>query len=442
MERLSLKSLQNWKQHKLRKPLILKGVRQVGKTHLLKVFGEQHFPQCHTVNFEKDPKLAEIFASNLDPQRIIDALSFHLDRTIDTQKDLLIFDEIQECPKALTSLKYFNEEMPELALCAAGSLLGIHLNSGSYPVGKTNTLHLFPMSFEEFLMAVGDKRSVDYLRAIRSDTSIPEVVHSHLWQQLKNYFVVGGLPEPVAIYCNHHDDPYTAFQLVREKQAELIKNYYADMAKHAGKTNAMHLDRLWRAVPAQLALTQDGTASRFKFKDIVPGIDRYSRLVSALDWLEGAGLIMKTHIVHKARIPLSAYTKESTFKLYLFDVGILGAMSGLTPKAILDYQYGTYKGYFAENYVAQALSYAGVDRLYSWQERSSEIEFLRDIDNQLCPIEVKPGWSTQAKSLRVYAEKYHPPYRTIMSANNLSIDKENGVHRYPLYLADRFPLKD
>lgn len=444
MKRQIITSLVNWKSKPKRKPLILNGVRQVGKTYLLKNFGQEHFQAYHHIDFEKSRDVAKIFQQNLDPKRIIDELSFYLQRSIDKENDLVIFDEIQACPSALTSLKYFCEEMPELAICAAGSLLGIHLNEGSYPVGKLDMLTMHPMSFMEFLDALADERALHYLRNINLHATIPELVHQHLWKQLIYYFIVGGMPEVVDCYRNaisaNNIDIFVTLQNVRAKQAEMIKAYFADMAKHSGKINAMHLDRVWHAVAGQLTQVQDNSSQKFRFKGIVPGIDRYSRLSGAIDWLENAGLIIKVNIVQQANFPLSAYAKEGVFKLLIFDVGILGAMSNLSPTTIMDYQYGTYKGYFAENFVAQEFLAAGVQQLFSWQGKLSEIEFLREVDNQLLPVEVKSGNVTQAKSLKAYAQKYHPAYTTILSAKNLYIDDVHNIHHYPIYLAAKFPL--
>jgi len=217
--------------------------------------------------------------------------------------------------------------------------------------------------------------------------------------------------------------------------------YYPDMTKHAGKTNALHLDRVWHAVPAQLARSQDGSAQKFKFKGVVPGIDRYQRLANAIDWLLATGLLIKVPIAHNAQLPLMAYTTENAFKLYLFDVGILGALSELPVKTILDYDYGTYKGYFAENFVAQEFLASGHSSLYSWQETTrAEIEFLHIENGVVLPIEVKSGSVTRSKSLEHFVKKYHPPYRTFISAKPLHIDLANQVHAYPLYLTYRFPL--
>jgi uncharacterized protein len=430
--------LAEWKDGRERKPIILRGARQVGKTYSIRVFGRESFPAVHYVNFEKDEQLGQIFEKDLNPKRILQELSFYLDTAIHIGHDLVVFDEIQNSQRALTSLKYFQEELPGLAICAAGSLLGIHLSDESFPVGKVEFLNMFPMSFEEFLLAAGDHKSFEFLRNRKANDAIPEIVHDHLWAQLKIYFVAGGLPEIVKTFVQDKDDLFTALTKVREKQDSLIAAYGADMAKHSGKQNAMHLERLWRHVPAQLAKQQDGSSARFKFKGIIPGIKRYSMLGGSIDWLKTAGLIMKVPIVNCGKLPFSAYAAENNFKLYVFDVGILGALSQLPPKVILDYGYGSYQGYFAENFVAQEFNCSGAKELYCWRESTAEVEFLREKDGEVLPVEIKSGWVTQAKSLRIFAKKYEPRYRTILSANNLFIDKVNKVRRYPLYLAHRF----
>ncbi len=245
--------------------------------------------------------------------------------------------------------------MPKLNLCSAGSLLGLQLSDGSYPVGKVDMLHLYPMTFTEFLGGIGDKYGLEYLYDIDTNKRVGDLAHQHLWQRLKQYFITGGLPEAITTFIEHQDSLFTAFQLVREKQDVLIQNYYSDIAKHSGKVNAMHIDRTWRSVPAQLSKSQDSSTSRFKFKGIIPGVNRYSQLINVIDWLKAAELVIGTPVIDTIRQPLSAYARENFFKLMMFDVGALGAMSGLEPKLIYDYDYGSYKGYFAENFVAQQL---------------------------------------------------------------------------------------
>ena len=430
--------LEEWKTKKDRKPLILKGARQVGKTYILRAFGKEYFSQVHYLNFEKYKQLDKIFEGDLIPQNILRDLSFYLNASIDKENDLVIFDEIQNIPRALTSLKYFQEELPELAICSAGSLLGIQMSDESFPVGKIEFLNMFPMSFEEFLRGKGDTKSFEFLRSRKKSEAIPQIIHSRLWEQLKIYFVVGGLPEIVKTFMEYKDDLFTALQKVREKQDNLLSTYIADIAKHSGKQNAMHIERLWRNIPAQLAREHDGSAGKFRFKGIIPGIKRYSKLAGSIDWLVSAGLIIKARIVNSGQLPFSAHTAENAFKLYAFDVGLLGALSDLPPKSIIEYEYGSYKGYFAENFAAQEFICSGVKELYCWKEGSAEVEFLREINGDVLPVEIKSGWVTQAKSIKVFAQKYHPKYRAIFSANNLSLDSINKVHRYPLYLISCF----
>lgn len=434
MRRNIWNKLVDWKNKKDRKPLILKGARQIGKTYILQAFGKEHFSQVHYLNFEKYRQLDKIFEGDLIPQNILRDLSFYLNTSIDKENDLIIFDEIQNIPRALTSLKYFQEELPELAICSAGSLLGIQMPDESFPVGKVEFLNMFPMSFEEFLRGARDMKSFEFLRDRKKSEVIPQIIHRHLWEQLKIYFVVGGLPEIVKTFVEYKDDLFTALQKVREKQNNLLLTYIADIAKHSGKQNAMHIERLWRNVPAQLAKEDDGSAGKFKFRGIIPGIKRYSKLVGSIDWLVSAGLIIKARIVNSGELPFSAHTTENIFKLYVFDTGLLGALSDLPPKSILKYEYGSYKGYFAENFVAQEFICSDAKELYCWREKSAEVEFLREINGDVLPVEIKSGWVTQSKSIKVFAQKYQPKYRVIFSANNLSLDLNNKVYRYPLYL--------
>lgn len=435
MQRAIISQLLAWKSQEKRMPLIVKGVRQCGKTYIIKAFGEGHFPRMHYFNFEQDNRLAPIFEGTLDPKRILFELSFLLNTEINPETDFIFFDEIQSCPRALTSLKYFCEDMPSAAVCGAGSLLGFHLNEVSFPVGKVEFLTLHPMSFSEFLLAVGQQKLADLLAGLSPEAiSIPESIHQTLWDLLKKYFVIGGMPAVVSTYVDLQDTPYTAFQKVRDKQQDLLIAYEADIAKHSGKVNAMQIARLWREVPAQLARAQEGSAQKFKFKGILPGIDRYQRLADAIDWLCAAQLVIKVPVVETVRMPLSAYTKDNKFKLYMLDVGLLGAMSQLPIKAILDQDYGSYKGYFAENYVAQALLSSGVQSLYGWNEGRSEVEFLLTQGADIIPVEVKSGQVTRAKSLQAFAAKYHPPYQIIFSAKAPHVEGV-GVRYYPLYCA-------
>lgn len=438
MERSILDQLRAWKAKPDRKPLILTGTRQVGKTHALRGFGKSDFARFHYFNFEEDTRLGRIFEKDLKPDRLLQELSFHLDVSIQAT-DLVVFDEIQAAPRALTALKYFFEEKPGLALCAAGSLLGLHLADSSFPVGKVEFLDLHPLSYGEFLRGIGEDRPADYLESFSWDGPLPEVVHERLWELLKIYFIVGGLPEAVTTYATLKGDPFRGFAAVRKRQQDLLTAYLADVAKHSGKVNSMHIDRVWRSVPAQLARSQDGSSSKFAFKGVVPGVQGYARLAGAIDWLKAAGLIFKLPIVNKAWQPLQAHADESVFKLYHFDTGLLGAMGGLEPKILWDFSFGSYKGYVAENFVLQELTAAGRGNAVAWRENTAEVEFLLENDGHILPLEVKSGWVTQAKSLKVFAGKYRPPRLVTLSAKNFSRSRGGDAFQVPLYLASRLP---
>ncbi|NQY73612.1 MAG: ATP-binding protein [Candidatus Margulisbacteria bacterium] len=372
----------------------------------------------------------------MDPQILLQALNHHLNTNIDVNHDLIIFDEIQEVPAALTSLKYFYEEMPELTICAAGSLLGIFLaQEGSYPVGKVELMSLYPMCFEEFLLASGQDQLVDSIHQLWEGSTIHDIVHDQIWSQLKHYFIVGGLPESVAVFIeNKQESLGVAFQKVRNKQNDLIVAYESDIAKHSGKLNSMTISRLLRNIPAQLASDLDHSKSKkFTFSNVSKEVSGYQRLSSSIDWLETAGLIYRMPIVNSGQLPFSHYSKENVFKLFIFDVGILGALSDLSPVTIQNYDYGTYKGYFAENFVLQEFIFSGLNRVFAWREKSAEIEFLREKEGHVIPVEVKAGFVTQAKSLKVFLNKYKPEYCIILSAKPFQISTK--FHYYPLYYA-------
>ena len=435
MKRSIANDLAIWKNDPGRKPLILRGARQVGKTYILQEFGRGAFPRSHYVNFENDERLISLFEKDLSPTRIVDELQFFLDVTIDTTRDILILDEIQHCPRALTALKYFCEEMPDFAICSAGSLLGIGLAKASFPVGKVTFLDLYPLNFEEFLEGIGQERLVELFRTHDLRAPLPEMGHDRFWEYWKRYLIVGGLPEAINTYHNSSENQYEALQLTRKVQRNLLDAYIADFAKHAGKANAMHIERLFRNVPAQLARSQNGSAPKFRFKDAVPGLCGYERLRSPLDWLERARLVHRSSIVDRAETPLASFSKENRFKQYFFDVGLLGAVSNTDPTIIMKYDYGSYKGYVAENFVAQELIAAGVRTLFCWEGRTSEVEFLLETPGGIVPLEVKSGWVTQSKSLNVFEGRYQPKKSFVFSAMNVTREKARWY--IPVYMAGR-----
>jgi predicted AAA+ superfamily ATPase len=433
MKRNVTQKLLQWKNSKRRKPLILRGARQVGKTYSLLEFGKNFFPNYHYINFEKDERARSLFDKDLDPARILEELKFYLDTSIEEQSDLIIFDEIQHCPRALTALKYFCEQVPELALCAAGSLLGVYLADESFPVGKVTLLDLYPMNFVEFLEGIGQHQLTELLNSYVISRTLPKTAHDRLWDLWKTYLIVGGLPEVVAAYRDDMEDQYKAVKTIRVLQSDLIDTYMADIAKHSGKVNALHIERLWRNITHQLARSQDGSAPKFRFKDVVPGIRGYERLSSPISWLEKAGLILRTSIVERAEIPLSSYSRENRFKQYFFDVGLLGALSGIDPARFFAYDIKNYKGYIAENFVAQEFRSSGISALYCWAGRTSEVEFLLESAEGIIPIEVKAGSITKSKSLKVYEERYRPKKSIVLSARNIESHGQR-VH-VPIYLA-------
>jgi len=433
MLRHLMTDLQHWKDRKDRKPLILRGARQAGKTWLLKHFGEQEFPNFHYVNFEEDERLNRLFQDDLRPGRLLDELRFYLGRPIDPVTDLMIFDEIQRSPRALNSLKYFCEQIPELALCAAGSLIGVLMTPESFPVGKVTFLDLRPMNFEEFLQGIGEDLLYDLMNGHDLKRPIPEAAHSRLWELWKQYLVVGGLPEAVQLFSGHKSNLYDAVTSIRVVQKNLLDTSLADIAKHSGRMNALSIERLWRNVPVQLAQTQDGSAPKFRFREAIPGIRGYEQLNAPLTWLEKADLIIRSFIVERAALPLSGYARENRFKLYFFDTGLLGALAGMAPAVFLKYGFGSYQGYVAENFVAQELRAAGVERLYCWQGRTSEIEFLVESENEIIPWEVKSGRITNSKSLTVYEERYQSKTSFVLSAANF---QQKGTRSLaPIYVA-------
>lgn len=433
MKRDLMLKLIEWKEKTNRRPLILEGARQVGKTYLLKEFGKKYFSKVHYFNFEEDFFLAKTFERDLNPERIIDELSVMKDRSINKKEDLIIFDEIQACPNALTSLKYFEEQCPEIALCAAGSLLGVRLGEGSYPVGKVDHLHLYPLSFFEFVRA-NNQQLYNYLMKLDINDEISDGIHGQLWDIFRNYLIVGGLPGIVNIYISKGNLSLNdLFNNIREEQLSLIKDYLSDIAKHSGKTNAMHIERVWRSIPAQLSKSMDGQAKKFIFKNVLSGRSGYSNLAGPIEWLEKAGLIHKVLIAQKAIIPLTAYTKENIFKLLFFDIGILAALANIPAQSFFNYSFGTYKGFVAENFVATELINSGLKNLYSWNEGTSEIEFLIQSGENLIPIEVKAGKNTQAKSLKVFSQRYDPLLKIILSGKKQN--SSDNLKYIPLYFS-------
>ncbi|MCK5154151.1 MAG: ATP-binding protein, partial [Spirochaetales bacterium] len=334
MERFLYHNLTKWKNSEERKPLILKGARQVGKTWLLTNFGNREFSTVHYINFEKEKRFHSIFEESLDPVTIISTLEIMLVVKIDIYRDFLIFDEIQECPEALTSLKYFNEEIPTMAIGCAGSHMGIKLSMSSFPVGKVDFLTLYPFNYEEYLNA---KRPdlIQFLNKSFELEKISEAIHNLLWEELKNYYMVGGMPEAVEIFIKKDGKGFEAYESVRAIHYKLIEGIQSDFSKHSGKWNAAHIAGVWEDIPQQISRVNDKSVSRFQFKGVIPNKSKFSQFEGPIDWLVKTGLAIPVYLVEQPAIPLKSRARKNMVKLYLFDIGLMNTMAGIPYESIL-----------------------------------------------------------------------------------------------------------
>lgn len=427
--RIIIDKLQAWKLQLKRKPILLDGARQTGKSYLLKeLFGTQ-FNQVVVLDFLEDPKLANIFAEKKTPEHLLHQIEYTLDIEFNPDTDLLILDEIGECQNAVDSLKYFAEKAPQMYVCASGSNIGL---LDSFPVGKVTGLEMHPMSFEEFLMASGSKAIVDAWRR----REISPALHRKLFQHLKDYYYVGGMPEAVAAWFGK-DSLRSRVNAVSQIHSDLIAGYIRDFGKYAdvgSKVNAAHIEAVFRNVPLQLRTSLDYSVNRYRFKDVVPKKNRYRELLGPINWLVKTHLASKNYIVETPKTPLAAYRQDNIFKLFLFDVGLLGHMLGLKYYDHQDQDY-SFKGYVAENFVQNEMLIAGYNPTYAWSSNDSEVEFLYLMENgAIMPIEVKSGTRTKAKSLSVYIKKYKPDIAVKLIGSTGS-DKALDLQVLPLYYA-------
>ena len=422
-----MNSLCAWKSEPKRKPLILMGARQVGKTFVLKKFGEQEYTNTVHLNFENNPRLCELFDASLDPTMILKSLAIEMNAEIIEGKTLIIFDEVQECPNALNSLKYFCENAPEQHIIAAGSLLGVKLaHVKGFPVGKVQFLTLYPLSFLEFLEALKETRLKSFVEELKSIEPLPPNLHEKLLTYFKEYLFVGGMPEAVAEYIDSQN-----VSKVREIQTAILNAYSLDFAKHAPKEHIMKINQVWGSVPSQLAKEN----KKFIYSAVREG-GRAKEFEVALQWLVEAGLIYKVPLISTPKIPLSAYADLNAFKVYLVDVGLLGAMSNLSAKTILHKNelFQEFRGAIAENYVAQELIHSQYPLFYWTSEGKAELDFIIEQDGFIYPLEVKSGNSSKKKSLRVYGDIYHPEMLIRISPMNLR--KDGDILNCPLYLIE------
>ena len=401
MERTLLKELAKWKTSARRKPLLLRGARQVGKTWLLKEFGARHFQNCAYVRFDRATALQATFEREHNIDKLLTAIQLEVGFKPRPQETLIVFDEIQESPGALTSLKYFCEEAPEYAIAGAGSQLGLSVQRGTgFPVGKVTSLYLYPLSFLEFLSAIGQDALAELLQA--ADWQLIGDRHEELVDFLRYYYYVGGMPEVVADYVRNGD-----FGQVRELQLELLQNYRDDFGKHAPPEEVRRIGLLWDSIPRQLAKEN----KKFIYSQVQPRM-RGNDLLLAVQWLKEAGLLRQACQTSKPGIPLASYT-DGGFKAFLLDVGLLAALSNLSAKTLLEGSqvFEEFKGSLTEQFVQQELvTYFGQPPFYWSSEKShNEIDFLLETPEAVIPLEVKAGRNVKAKSLRSYCEKYRPP---------------------------------
>lgn len=424
MYRYLIEDLKKWKHKKSRLPLILKGARQVGKTWLLNEFGKTCFEDVLYINFENASNLEELFNGVIEPQRIIDMLGALHGRKIIPENTLLIFDEVQEIPRALTALKYFAENAPEYPICCAGSLLGVALHKGtSFPVGKVDFLNLQPLTFEEFLISNGEEVLCEFIKNSGLQ-ALPQAFMDKLSDYLKLYFIIGGMPSAVKTWLEERD-----FNKVEEKQLAILDTYTQDFSKHAPATIVPKLRYLWNSIPSQLAKEN----KKFIYGLVKEGA-RAREYEDALLWLLDSGLIRRVGRITKGALPLKAYEDLKSFKLYHLDVGLLRVMSELSPQAIIQSIriFEEFKGALTEQYALQELSsIPGIRNIYYWtSEATAEVDFVFSDGQRVIPLEVKAGESLQARSLKVYREKYETPLAIRTSLSNLRFDE--GLLNIPL----------
>lgn len=424
MYRDAIEKLEKWKNRKNRKPLIVRGARQVGKTWLMREFGRKNYEKCAYISMDENERMENVFRDVFDIDRILLALEIEAGFKITPEDTLIIFDEVQEIPRALKALKYFCEQAPQYHIMAAGSLLGIALHEGtSFPVGKVDFLDLYPMTFREFLLACGQERFVQLME--QHDYAMMGNFRTELIDYLKYYYYVGGMPEAVQEYVQEKD-----FRAVREVQNKLLTAYENDLSKHAPAEMVTKIRMLWNSIPTQLAKEN----KKFVYGLVREGA-RAREYEVAITWLMDVGLVYKVERVKKPDFPLRAYQDFSAFKLFVLDVGLLGAMSRLNAKVILEgnRMFEEFKGALTEQYVLQQLIVHEENDIFYWsaEKGTGELDFLIQMDDKIVPIEVKAEENLQAKSLRSFVQKYDMKYavRTSMS----DYREQDWMVNYPLY---------
>ena len=431
MLRKDYEKLLKWKNKTSRKPLLVLGVRQCGKTYLVKEFGSKEFENMAYINFDGNKGLQSIFDYDFDINRIIDEIgSVVLNKKIIPGKTLLFLDEIQDCPRAIQSLKYFCENLPELHVIAAGSLLGIALKEQgiSFPVGKVERLEMFPMSFEEFVIADGGEKYLNGMSKLPLGREISELYSVPMQKYLQNYYTVGGMPEAVKIWIQTHD-----YNQVEEIQNQILKDYADDFGKHTTPDTAIKIKLIWDAIPSQIAKDNN----KFIFSHVKEGA-RAKDLEDALEWLVSAGLVYKLNLVPTPQLPLESMKDNTYFKIYMADVGLLRKKSNVNYRTILngDESFIQFKGAFSENYIMSELKCLGVSA-YFWRTKAdAEVDFISDYEGVLFPIEVKSATNTKAKSLQLFCKRFSPKLAFKASLKNVgdNMIEETHIWNIPHYI--------
>ena len=427
MKRFALQTLVDWKNKNNRKPMIINGARQVGKTWLMNEFGKHYYKEILNINFERNTRIHNLFEVDLDPNRLLLGLELELGHKIDASNTLIIFDEIQAQPRAIIALKYFYEEMPQYHILAAGSLLGVTLHSGvSFPVGKVDSMELYPLNFMEFLSALGEDLLVEQIQ--NNNLEILSPFKDKLLNYLKQYMYIGGMPEVVSGFVKNKD-----FQEVRDIQEQILKDYRNDFSKHIPKQTLPKVLSIWNAIPTQLSKEN----KKFIYNQVVEK-GRAKDFEDAITWLVDSGLIHKVKRLSKPYLPITGYLEDNIFKLFLLDVGLLSAMSKLDRRILLegDDLFTEFKGAITEQYVMQELATIDGVELSYWGNDSgnAEVDFVIQCNSQVIPVEVKSGINLKAKSLKTYMDKYSPQYA--VRTSQADYKKTDSLYDIPLYMIE------
>jgi predicted AAA+ superfamily ATPase len=428
MDRIIHKELVNWKNKPNRKPLLVQGARQVGKTYAIKAFGKSDFSQCIYLNFDENPEYKDFFKNTKEVSRIITNIELAFGVKIEPENTLLFFDEIQECNEALNTLKYFYENHPEYYVCCAGSLLGVALSRGnSFPVGKVDFCTMYPLTFEEFLQAT-DLKLFTYYQKIERIEPIPSLFFNQLEEKFKIYILTGGMPEAILTYTTTKNT-----EQVQTVLQNILRAYALDFSKYSSNKDVVKILHIWNSIPSQLAKEN----KKFLYQTVKNGA-RAREYEDALNWLVNAGLVYKIYRSNKPAFPVSAYDDLNAFKIYLLDVGLLRRFANLDPSIVLNGHsfYSEFKGSLTENYVLQSLLNQTEELPRYWtSENTAEVDFMLPYKNEIIPIEVKSGENVKSKSLSIYRKNYEPRISLRFSLKNLNFD--DGLLNIPLFLVDK-----